>query len=88
MGLTPGSKGSGVTFEFPKNYFVWKKKKIDSRPHKSDPGLHFFFGLGGNQKVILVMIVGGLAGSIMAVGGMVSGVTGSVMSYNGCSSRL
>jgi hypothetical protein len=43
LGLRPGSEGSGATFEFPKNYFVWDFQKIDSRPYKSDPGLHFFF---------------------------------------------
>jgi len=37
------SEGSGATFAFPKNYFVCDFQKIDSRPYKSDPGLHFFF---------------------------------------------
>ena len=36
----PGSAGSGVTFEFPKNYFVWEKLKIDSPPYKPSPDLH------------------------------------------------
>lgn len=41
-----GSRGSGAHFEFPKNYFVWGFRKIDSRPYKSAPCLHFFFELG------------------------------------------
>lgn len=46
LGLKPVSEGSGVNFEFPKNYFVWGFQKIDSRPYKCGTVLHIFWGLG------------------------------------------
>ena len=49
MGRQPGSAGSGVRFEFPKNYFVWGFLKGDSQPYKPTSVLHIFFGLGQNR---------------------------------------
>ena len=49
LGPQPGSAGSGVRFEFPKNYFVWGFLKSDSQPYKPTSVLHIFFGLGQNR---------------------------------------
>ena len=35
-----GKSGSGPDLRFPKNYLVWGKLKIDSRPYKPSPNLH------------------------------------------------
>lgn len=68
MGRKPDSEGSGASFEFPKNYFVWDFQKIDSRPYKSDPGLHFFFEhreiSSRDLKVSGVVVLEGPKGSV------------------------
>jgi len=65
---------------FRKIILYGKKKKSTHGHTKVIRVCTFFLDLEEIKKVILVMIVGGLAGSIMAVGGMASGVIGSIMS--------
>lgn len=44
-----------MTFEFPKKDFVWDLQKIDSRPYKLGPVLHYFFEHG---EIFLDLLVG------------------------------